>query len=305
MKKILIFRNSKLGDYLISLPSIKLIKEKYKKCDIYYLTSKSKYYKYLPKKIEGTKFVDKFIYFENDTIEYLKLLYKIKKLRFDVVYNLQETTTFIREFKNYLFFIFTGIKKKEGFFQNKMNYKKFNETYQIAKRVNKNLKKRKIFNLSKLCQKNEKKLIKSNYISISIGGFSQPNLWKIEKWKKLCQKFISKYNLNIVITGTKEDINNGKLLANINKKKIHNYCGKLNINQLFNIIKFSELHITNDNGSMHVATIYNKKTICLFNNHDPEGKWFPANHKAKIFRSKKGVNNIKAETVLNFISNFI
>ena len=39
MKKILIFRNSKLGDYLISLPSIKLIK-KYKNCKIYYLSSK-------------------------------------------------------------------------------------------------------------------------------------------------------------------------------------------------------------------------------------------------------------------------
>ena len=58
-------------------------------------------------------------------------------------------------------------------------------------------------------------------------------------------------------------------------------------------------------GDPSQSTIYNKKTICLFNNHDPEGKWFPANHKAKIFRSKKGVNNIKAETVLNFISNFI
>ena len=32
-----------------------------------------------------------------------------------------------------------------------------------------------------------------------------------------------------------------------------------NIKQLANIIKFSDIHITNDNGSMHVASIFSKK----------------------------------------------
>ena len=46
---------------------------------------------------------------------------------------------------------------------------------------------------------------------------------------------------------------------------------KIELKKLFNIIKFSQLHITNDNESMHISTLYNKKTICLFNNHDPKG----------------------------------
>ena len=305
MKKILIFRNSKLGDYLISLPSIKLIKKKYKNCKIYYLSSKNVNYKNLPSKIENFKFIDKFLYFENNIIGYFKIFYKLKKINFDTIYNLQENSNFPRNLKNYLFFFFLGIKNKKGFFYKILNYENYSETYQIARRIKENLKNNQIFALSKIKKIKEKKLIKTKYITISIGGFSQPKLWKLKYWAELCRQFLSIYNYKIIVTGTKDDFKNGKILCKINNKKIFNYCGKLNLKKLFNIIKFSQLHITNDNGSMHISTLYNKKTICLFNNHDPKGKWYPANCNAKIFRSAQGINKIKPKTILNFISNFI
>ena len=85
---------------------------------------------------------------------------------------------------------------------------------------------------------------------------------------------LNNLNHKIIITGTKEDIKNAKLLCFINPKRIISLCGKNNLDELLNIIKFSKLHITNDNGSMHLATLYSKKTLCLFNNHDREGKWY-------------------------------
>ena len=42
-------------------------------------------------------------------------------------------------------------------------------------------------------------------------------------------------------------------------KKIISLCGKTNLDKLLNLIKFSKTHITNDNGSMHVATCFKKK----------------------------------------------
>ena len=51
MKKILCYRNSKLGDLLISIPAIKLIKKKHRNCKIFYLTVKSKFYTKLPEKL--------------------------------------------------------------------------------------------------------------------------------------------------------------------------------------------------------------------------------------------------------------
>ncbi len=82
MKKILCYRNSKLGDYLISIPSIKLIKKNNETCKLYYLTVKSKFYKNLPKKLEKTKIVDEFIYFNNNILDKLKLIFFFKKKKF-------------------------------------------------------------------------------------------------------------------------------------------------------------------------------------------------------------------------------
>ena len=56
--KILCFRNSKIGDYLVAIPSLKLIRKKYPKSKIFYLTNENKDCKYLPKKIENDVIVD-------------------------------------------------------------------------------------------------------------------------------------------------------------------------------------------------------------------------------------------------------
>ena len=72
MKKILCFRNSKLGDYLISIPALKLIRKKYPNCKIYYLLAENKQRPYLPKKIEKEIIVDKFIYFKHDLTSWIK-----------------------------------------------------------------------------------------------------------------------------------------------------------------------------------------------------------------------------------------
>ena len=50
---------------------------------------------------------------------------------------------------------------------------------------------------------------------------------------------------------------------------------------------------------MHVAILFKKKTICLFNNNDPAGKWYPANKNAIILRPEKGINLINAYKVFN------
>ena len=40
-----------------------------------------------------------------------------------------------------------------------------------------------------------------------------------------------------------------------------------------------------------------KKTVCLFNNHDPVGKWYPCNKNAIVLRDRFGVNNIRPNKV--------
>ena len=71
------------------------------------------------------------------------------------------------------------------------------------------------------------------------------------------------------------------------------------------MVQHSDLHITNDNGSMHVASLFEKKTVCLFNNHEPVGKWYPSNKKAIVLRDRLGVNNIRPNKVFKIFLKLI
>jgi ADP-heptose:LPS heptosyltransferase len=298
MKQILCYRNSKLGDYLITIPAIRLIK-KNKDCRIYYLTVSNKYYKELPKTLEKTKIVDEFIYFNNNFLDKLRLIFFLRKKNFDEFYYLQEKSNLYREIRDYIFFNLSNIKKIYGFFKKQENFFENSETIKIAKRVNSQIVNKDIISLVNINKQFNKPIYKKEYITISIGGFSQPVIWNLKNWSILVKLILNKFNYKILITGTQHDLQTGNALSLVCKKNIINLCGRINLKDILNIIKFSKYHITNDNGSMHIASLYKKKTICLFNNHDPLGKWYPANNNAIIFRPKEGVNYINPYKVFN------
>ncbi len=304
MKKILCFRNSKLGDYLISLPALQLIKKKYPSYKIFYLSSRNENAPLLPKQIEKKKFVDEFIYFNNNFYDLFKLFKYLRKQKFQKLYYIQEKSTLAREIRDYFFFRLSGIVKLYGFFNKKKNYSKFSETLQITKRIDQNINQLKLNQLTTIKSKGDKPIFNYKYITISIGGFSQPILWKIQNWGILTNLICKNLKYKIIILGTNKDLNYCNFLLKQNKICYYPLCGKTNINQLFNIIKYSKFHITNDNGSMHVASLYSKKTLCLFNNHDPLGKWYPANKNAIIIRPKNGVNTISPYKVFIKLKRF-
>ena len=211
--KILCFRNSRLGDYLISIPSLKLIRKKNKNCKIYYLTDKSNFYASLPKNLGKNKIVDNFIFFRNNIFSYIRLFFFLKSLKFDKFYYLQEKPSLYREIRDFIFFSFLNIKIKKGFFLNRLDYQLFNESFQISKRVNKKLKKIDFQELSKIPFIYLKPLFNFQYITISIGGFSQPMIWKKNYWAILLKLILTRYDHKVVIVGTKKDIKNANFLS--------------------------------------------------------------------------------------------
>ena len=323
MKKILIFRNSNLGDYLISIPALKLIKAYHPNYKIVYMTIQNRSNFDLPLKIEETKLVDKFFIFKKKNYssvhEILKLIKRVKKQNFNKLYYLQEHSSLLNFLKHYIFFKFCGINQIEGFtsFFYRKNYFKNSETIQICKRVNKLILKKDIKKLSVINTKKNKKLINKKYITFGPGGFAagrlpndinklSPKKWKTENWHKLTMIFLMKFkNYNIVITGTKNDNNLALYLKKKYKKKIINMCGKTNMTDFINILKYSSLHVCRDNGSMHLATVFKKKCVCIFNNHDYYNKWFPINSNAKIIRLNTDINTIKPTEVYQKIKQLL
>jgi ADP-heptose:LPS heptosyltransferase len=299
--KILCIRNSKLGDFIITFPSLQLIKKKNPNCKIYYLSSKNKLTPNLPNKIENNKIVDSFIYYQHNLFGIINLIFQLRNYEFNKIYYLNENSYFLRNFRNYLFFLLIRTKKRFGFFNRNKDYKKFNESLQLAQRVEKKFNYLDYAKLNKLSYSFSSPIIKKEYLTISVGGFSSVKNWPLKNWYILTDLLLANVKLKIVILGTNEDIILANNLIKKNRKRIISYCGKTSLGQLFNLIKFSKLHITNDNGSMHVASLYKKKSICLFNNHDPHGKWFPINNESIIIRPKNGIDKINPYKVFKNI----
>ena len=239
-------------------------------------------------------------------IELYKILKILKNKKYDKFIYLQEYSNLLSIIKHYSFFRLLGIADMSGFknFFTRKNYAIESETIQITKRIFKNIKIKKIINFSNLNSYNEERIIKYRYFTIGPGGFAlgrlpgdikniKPVRWASEKWIKLCEKLLLKYkNIKIVITGTKKEKVLAKKLKKKFKLKVIDKCGKTSVEEWINIIRYSELHICQDNGSMHLATLFQKKNISLFNNHDFYGKWFPLNKNSYVIRLDGDINTI-------------
>ena len=203
--------------------------------------------------------------------------------------------------RDFILFNLIGIREKYGFLYDKYIYKNFNETYYLCKRVNKDIKKKEILfpnfiNIDKSNYKNK------TYITISLGGRNILKKWKIEHWEILIKKIIICCpHLNIKIIGSKEERNSSEYISRINKNKILNLAGKTNIKNLFNIINNSKYHLSHDDGTMHIASIFKKKGAAIFGITSAKGRWFPSNSNQKIFYPKKKINEIDPNKVFKKI----
>ena len=117
-------------------------------------------------------------------------------------------------------------------FSTKKNYSKFSETLQITKRIDQNINQLKLNQLTTIKSKGDKPVFNYKYITISIGGFSQPILWKIQNWGILTNLICKNLKYKIIILGTNKDLNYCNFLLKQNKICYYPLCGKTNINQL-------------------------------------------------------------------------
>ena len=302
MKKILIYRNCSLGDFIVSLPAINLIKKINPNSKLYLASQIRTNMAYVkPNSIPLNKnLIDKFIYFKYGVKYFFNFLNKIKKIKFDKVYYLNAHVSNFKLIRDYLVFKFFGINKINGIKYQKFNYEKHNETYYLCKRIKEKINKKDLSIKDFLYVK--KNLKKKKYITLSFGGKNPLKKWKFENWKNLVKKLISIYpNLEIIIVGSKYEYLDAEKIRYLKKSKIFNLCGKTSIKNLVNVIGNSNYHISHDDGTMHIASTFYKKGIAIFGKSTAKkGRWFPKNPNLKIFYENY-VNDIDLNLVIKKI----
>jgi ADP-heptose:LPS heptosyltransferase len=108
--------------------------------------------------------------------------------------------------------------------------------------------------------------ISKPYAIIAPGASEATKMWPIKRFCELTAHLQNKYDLTIVVTGSKEE---GKLadeiLSYIKDNKALNLAGKVNLSGLAKIISECVILISNDTGTIHIGAAVDAKTVCITN----------------------------------------
>ncbi len=315
-KNLLIVRTDRIGDVVLSLPLAQIIKKYYPECKITFLVRN-----YTKDLLENHPFIDNTIILHelNGKIPILKNVELIKSLNFDsciIVYPTFQTSLiiFLCSIKNR---IGTGYRWYSLLFNNKIyEHRKYAERHELeynvnllkALGINEKVNPESVnFNLSINKESNEKieNLLKNHDINFDEpviivhpgSGGSAVDL-PLNKFKELVEVLLKKNKFQILITGSKDEIdicNNLKI-----NDKIKNFTGLLNLSELIALINKTDIFVANSTGPLHIAAALGKYTIGFYPNllACSAKRWGPYSNKKVIFSPKIECSDCEREQCL-------
>ena len=93
--------------------------------------------------------------------------------------------------------------------------------------------------------------------------------WPVEKFAKLCDMLSNQLGARVLLTGTKEDKDTGDKLASLCKSRPINAIAKSTVMQLAALIKRCSVFITSDSAPMHIAAATGVNFLAIFGPTDP------------------------------------
>ncbi|MCK9573950.1 MAG: glycosyltransferase family 9 protein [Candidatus Omnitrophica bacterium] len=274
IKNFFFIRSDRLGEFLLSLYAIKLVKFNYPDSKIYLLAKKDNV-----DLVMGIDFVDHFIEYKNDVFEGFSGAFNLsnilRKEKIDCVISLNPKKEFHLASLLAAVPLRLGYNRKWGFCLNRKIEDKKHLVQKHEVEYN--------FDLVKLICKDiftpsfdltVDKLGTLNMLSgclnlsqkyIVIHPFSSNPSKQIEiaYWTRLVSALKEKCAGDIVLIGSKEEMPESEVLAE--KLDIKNVTGKLSLRNLASFLKHNcSLFIGLDSGPMHLASILKRPVVGLF-----------------------------------------
>ncbi|MDP7244666.1 MAG: glycosyltransferase family 9 protein [Flavobacteriales bacterium] len=286
--KILIIQLWGIGETILTLPAIEVLRKQYKKSNIDILVTgrnKEVYYK--------NKYINDVKVLKLNPIS-IKLFMSLNFKKYDLAIDMEEYLNI-----SSIIAFFTG-KRRIGFshgirsnlYTDKVDY---NDRQHVVYTfldllkplgIKKRVEKLSQLNYSKNDKKNVDSLLKKYNIEkknflvgfgVGAAESAKSRMWPKEKFAKLADNLIKKYNAKIFLIGNDKEKNLIDELQNlientrtksgtnsVGKNNSFNVSGEINVREMFYLISLCRLFIGNDSGPMHVAAAQNVKTIGLF-----------------------------------------
>jgi len=148
------------------------------------------------------------------------------------------------------------------------------------------------------CRINEK------VIGFHPGAGKIANQWGAQNFARVANELARKYHFKIFITCGPSD---EQVVKQMSQAMEHPFviCKNMSIKKLAAILKKMALYITNDTGTMHIASAVGVPTLSLFGPTDP-WQWAPKGEQHRFIKANDGqVTSIPVRTVLQEAEEFI
>ena len=307
--KILIFHIGSLGDTLVSVPALHVIREYFPGVRLTLLSDSQIGKNYVgPQDIlEGSGLVDDYLSYPVDKsragkflrpLRMTRLLMALRARRFDaLIYLIRTKGREPRVSRDIRFFRLAGIKKfigTEGFvkFPKKISGRPLPAMPQVGDQY-----------LTRLAAsgmeapppgkgsvdlnigKSEEAAVNGwlarlshdggrQWVGFGPGSKMRVKIWPLERYEDIGYKLISRFNLWPVIFGGPEDQNAGDALV-ARWRRGYVVAGKLNVRQSIDALRSCVLFLGNDTGTMHMAACANARCVGIFTSRDYPGHWYP------------------------------
>ena len=309
VKKLLIIRGEHIGDYVLSLPALRTIRENFPKARIDIVIGP--WNKGLAK---ATPYINRIIIFDNPLVKRNLTYPKILK---SLIFDFNKFRRFFRKINkedydllisfsnrkyNKLFLKFVKAKKKiSGTEFDFGEIKEKKRIKRLCEKINLKFRRKAKLSYSKKDRNLVDKFLKSrnlkekNFFVLHPLSPLKEKDWPLEKWKEV----LNKLNMKTLVIGTeREGKKIEKEICN-GSGNIINATGKFNLVQTIYLISISKRFLGIDSGPMHLAELTDVPVFALFGPTN-EKIWGPCGKKDKVIK-KGNINDISVEEVLKEI----
>lgn len=281
VRKILIINLGGIGDFLLSTPALKALRNHFKDAQIVFLA--------VPRTASmarDSEYLDEVLTFDFKLFPALSLLLKLRARRFDLALNMRTIESWGGALKMAAIFHIIRPQYKVGrdtvrrgfFFDLKIPESALGDMPEYAydlktigalgieaeytpmEIIISEADISYINNFLTINKVKEKDMV----IGINPGATLITKCWPTENFAQVIRILSQEFRCKIIITGSLDELEIAKKLQRLSNSELIIATGKTSIKQLAALIKRCALYITNDNGSMHIASILKIPLVAIF-----------------------------------------
>jgi ADP-heptose:LPS heptosyltransferase len=318
IKNILIYRCGTVGDSIVAVPAINLLKNHFTKSSFFLMTASDTDGKIWSDTIfKEFDLFDKFITYSSSDLQepnkILSLIRQIRSLSPDLVIHLSsDKNSASKIWRDRIFFYLAGAKRFLPFYSSKITFgghlKRSDRIY--PREVNRFVEGLKAIgidgegvyfdlpvhegNIDKVTNLVNGQLFDSQSIMIGMCPWSkQPaKRWPVERFAQLGQRIVEGLDANIVVVGGNDEAYVGERISrDWPKGRFAILAGKLSVLEIAEALRRCAFYVGNDTGSMHLAAAVGTPCIAIFSAKDPPESWHPFGDNHVVLRKNVPCRN--------------